>query len=80
MDLKRIALAYYYGSESTAIKFIDEANKRISEIDSSLVKPYLNDYLCSIHEVFKNKDRMHLAEACLMYSQIFQNYANTFEK
>jgi hypothetical protein len=79
MDLKRIALAYYNGSNETAQRFIIEANKRKLEIDKNLVKPYLVDHIDSLDKVFIRDDKLHLAEDALMYSQIFQNYALTFE-
>ncbi len=80
MDLKRIALAYHNNSNETAERFIVEANKRKSEIDTNLVKPYLVDHINSLDNLFKRDDKLHLAEDALMYSQIFQNYAITFEK
>jgi len=80
MDLKRIALAYHSGSNETAERFITEANKRKSEIDKNLIKPYLLKHISSLNNVFKRDDKLHLAEDALTYSQIFQNYAVTFEK
>lgn len=80
MDLKRIALAYHDGSNETAERFIVEANKRKNEIDQTQIKPYLLTHIKSLDKVFIRKDKLHLAEDALMYSQIFQNYALTFEK
>lgn len=80
MDLKRIALAFYKGSNETGERFILEANKRKDEIDTKLVKPYLISHINSLEKVFARNDKLHLAEDALMYSQIFQNYALTFEK
>lgn len=80
MDLKRVALAYHSGSDETAERFIIEANKRKAEIDEKSVKPYLLTHIESLNQVFKRSDKMHLAEDALTYSQIFQNYALTFEK
>lgn len=80
MDLKRIALAFYKGSNETGERFIIEANKRKNEIDTKLVKPYLVNHINSLEKVFGRKDKLHLAEDALMYSQIFQNYVLAFEK
>ena len=80
MDLKRIALAYHSGSNETAERFVIEANKRKSEIDLNLIKPYLLTHINSLEKVFKRSDKLHLAEDALTYSQIFQNYALAFEK
>ncbi len=80
MDLKRIALAYHSGSNETAERFIIEVNKRKSEIDQSMVKPYLIAHIKSLDNVFKREDKLHLAEDALTYSQIFQNYALVFGK
>ncbi|WKZ25708.1 MAG: hypothetical protein QY322_00115 [bacterium] len=80
MDLKRIALAFHSGSNETGERFIIEANKRKSEIDTTSVKPYLIDHINSLEKSFMYSDKLHLAEDALMYSQIFQNYAVTFEK
>jgi len=80
MDLKRVALAFYKGSNETGERFILEANKRKEEINVDLVKPYLISHINSLEKVFAREDKLHLAEDALMYSQIFQNYAITFEK
>jgi hypothetical protein len=80
MDLKRVALAYHNGSNETAERFIVEAIKRKDEIDKSQVKPYLLTHINSLDKVFMRSDKLHLAEDALTYSQIFQNYAITFEK
>ena len=61
-------------------KFIQEAKKRIDEIDRKLVKPYLNNVIDALNTSFSKTDKKHLAEDVLMYGQIFQNYAITFEK
>ena len=40
MDLLRIALGLHRGSDKMAKRFIDEAIKRIGEIDMKEIKPY----------------------------------------
>lgn len=80
MDLKRIAIAFYKGSNETGERFIIEANKRKNEIDTKLVKPYLINHINSLDKIFMRDDKLHLAEDALMYSQIFQNYALVFGK
>ena len=75
MDLKRVALGYYRGSERTAERFVAEALKRKEEIKE--VPPYLEKILTSLPQKLSQKDKSRLAEDALMYSTIFQNYVVT---
>jgi len=75
MDLKRVALGYYRGSERTAERFVAEALKRKEEIKE--VPPYLEKILISLPQKLSQKDKSRLAEDALMYSTIFQNYVVT---
>ena len=75
MDLKRVALGFYRGSDSTAKRFREEALKRAYEIDKVKVKPYLRDFLNKLPGILNHKDGERVAEDALMYSTIFQNYA-----
>ncbi len=74
MDLKRVALGYYRGSENMARRFTEEAIKRKEEIKMSEVKPYLKKFINSLPEMLSQKDKQKLAEDALTYSVIFQNY------
>ena len=72
MDLKRVALGYFRGSNSMAEKFFQEALKRRDEIDNQKLKPYLAKFLNDM-ENLKNEKREKAAEDALFYSTIFQN-------
>ena len=74
MDLKRVALGYFRGSNVMADKFYLEALKRRNEIDSKNLKPYLNIYLNKLDKLDK-KEKKRAAEDALLYSTIFQNAA-----
>jgi hypothetical protein len=72
MDLKRVALGYFRGSNSMAERFFQEALKRRDEIDNQKLKPYLAKFLNDM-ENLKNEKREKAAEDALFYSTIFQN-------
>ena len=75
MDLKRVAIGFYKGSDKTAKRFSEEALKRSDEIDKQKVKSYLRNFLDKLPNVLNQKDKKKVAEDALMYSTIFQNYA-----
>lgn len=75
MDLKRAALGYHQGSNKTAERFLEEAMKRKSEIETKNLKPYLIKCLRKVSVLTKEKDSSKIAENALMYSTIFQNAA-----
>lgn len=75
MDLKRVALGYYRGSEIMAARFAEEAKRRKEELQSVNLKPYLKNLLSRMDNVLKQNDHKKLAEDCLMYSTLFQNAA-----
>lgn len=72
MDLKRIALGYYKGSDNTAKRFSQEALLRCKEING--VKPYLKTIINNMPSILSQNDKAKLAEDALMYSTICQNY------
>lgn len=74
MDLKRVALGYFKGSTLMANRFLDEALKKRSELDSQSLKPYLLKFLHDIDKLNK-EERDRAAEDALFYSTIFQNAA-----
>lgn len=75
MDLKRVALGYYRGSEVIAARFAEEARARREELQKVNLKPYVRRLLLEIDDVLKQNDHKKLAEDALMYSTLFQNAA-----
>ena len=75
LDLKRVALGYWKGSDETAGRFVEEALERKKELDKVEVKPYLRQLLDQLPQVVAQEDKKRLAEDALMYSTRFQNYA-----
>lgn len=73
MDLERVAMGYYRGSNKTAERFFEEALKRKSEIDTSSIKPYLKKLLNDFEKIKSEKEIAKRAEDALMYSTLFQN-------
>lgn len=76
LDLKRVALGYFRGSNTMAEKFFDEALKRRDEIDNKNLKPYLVKFLKDI-EKLKKEEKGKAADDALLYSTIFQNASTT---
>ena len=73
LDLKRVALGYFRGSNSMAERFFEEALRRKKEIDSRKVKPYIRNLLSNFEKIKFYRDRERQAEDALMYSTLFQN-------
>lgn len=78
MDLLRVALGYHKGSVKMAERFSEEALKRISEIQTTDVKPYFAKILSKLPSELSKKDSNRLAEDALMYSVLCRNYAKKF--
>lgn len=76
LDLKRVALGYFKGSNLMAERFFKEALKRKNEINTKNLKPYLIKSLNSI-ENLKKQDKKTAAENALFYSTLFQNASTT---
>jgi len=74
MDLKRVAVGYFRGSNTMAEKFYLEALKRRNELDKNDLKPYLAIFLNRLDKLNKEK-KDKAAEDALLYSTIFQNAA-----
>ncbi|MEK7168808.1 MAG: hypothetical protein AAB778_02245 [Patescibacteria group bacterium] len=72
MDLKRVAIGYFRGSDAMAERFYLEALKRRDELDSKDLKPYLNIYLNKLDSLNK-EEKKKAADNALLYSTIFQN-------
>ncbi len=74
LDLKRVALGYYRGSDKMAKRFCEEAMKRKDEINYSEVKPYIQNLLNSMDLQLNHEDKSKVAEDSLLLSILFQNY------
>lgn len=74
LDLKRVAVAYFRGSNKMAEKFYVEALKRRNELDNKDLKPYLTIFLNKL-DTLNKEDKNKAAEDALLYSTIFQNAA-----
>jgi len=74
LDLKRVALGYFRGSDNMAERFFDEALRRRDELDDKDLKPYLVNFLNKLENLKKEK-KDKAAEDALLYSTIFQNAA-----
>lgn len=74
LDLKRVALGYYRGSNVMADKFLGEALKRRDEINKNELNPYLIKLLNQIPDI-KQEDKSKAADDALLYSTLFQNAA-----
>lgn len=73
MDLKRAALGYYRNSLAAADRFAAEALKRMDEVNTKGLKPYLKAILLKARAALNERDREKLAEDALMYSTLLQN-------
>lgn len=73
LDLKRMALGYFRGSDDMAKRFLQEAVTREKEIDRKLVKPYVRTILDRVESIGHKKNKLDIAENALMYSTLLQN-------
>ncbi len=73
MDLKRVALGYERNSNAMALKFSQEAQRRIRNLDHSYLKPYVKKLLLNLENVLLQEDTQKVAEDALMYSTLLQN-------
>ncbi len=75
MDLKRVALGLHRGSFKMAERFKKEALKRGEEIEGSGIHDvYLTKLVADSRTALMSTDE-RVAEDALMYSVLFQNYA-----
>jgi len=74
LDLKRVAIGYFRGSNIMADKFYEEALKRRKELDNKNLKPYLVNVLNKLDNL-KKQQKIRVAEDALLYSTILQNAA-----
>lgn len=75
MDLKRVSLGLQRGSLTMAQRFAKEALERKREINRKMVDPYIVRLLTEMEKKIKNLKSERVAEDILMYSVLFQNYA-----
>lgn len=76
-DLYRVAESSHRGSQKVAEVFIKEALKTKEEVDIETVKPYVKVLLQKLEDTLYQSDQKQKAEDALMYSTLFQNYAQT---
>ncbi len=67
MDLKRVALGLHSKSYKTANRFLVEAMKRKTEVNSEELLPYMKTVLKHVDATIEDED-------ALMYSTRIQNY------
>ncbi len=78
MDLKRVALGYHRGSDTMAKRFAQEALKRIEQIDSSTLEPYMKAVLQQTKDLLTQTNTVKMSEDSLMYSTLLQNYCQKY--
>lgn len=66
-DLKRVALGLHRGSNTMALRFLNEALKRRDEVEQKNLEPYIKKLLSTL-------DSSIDSENALMYSTLIQNY------
>ena len=74
LDLRRISQLIQRGSNAAVDRFIIEAIKHCRGIDKSAIPPYLRTILLKVETVLLKKDAERLAEDCLTFGTILQNY------
>ena len=74
LDLKRVAILYFNGSEKSAQRFSDEVLKRAAEIDRDEIPQYIDEALKKVKVILEQKEKSDKAKNALIYSTIFQNY------
>lgn len=72
MDMKRVALGYFRGSNSMAEIFFKQGLKRKNELNYKDIKPYLVVLLNKMESI-QGEESGKAAEDALLYSTIFQN-------
>ncbi len=74
MDLKRVAVGLNRGSLGMALRFKQEALKRSQELENEDLEPYLVKILSKTKLILSSESE-RVAEDALMYSTLFQNFA-----
>jgi hypothetical protein len=78
MDLLRVAIGYHRGSVKMAARFVEEANKRINEVDQAKIKPYFKKILSNLPLALSQESKQDVAEDALMYHTLCKNYAKHY--
>lgn len=73
-DLKRVAMSLYRNSPSVARRFLREALSRKSETKNLFLPPYLQKIIREMENSLADISSPRVAEDCLMYSTLIQNY------
>ncbi len=74
-DLYRVAILLNRGSQTGAERFRTESDKRLSEIQTDGLKPYLKKIISQVKSMNRHPDLdPYLADDYLMYSIQLQNY------
>ena len=73
LDLKRVAISYFKGSDKVAERFLKEAFLRRDEVQENKIKKYLVKLLDDLDNFKCEKDKKKVAEDALMYSKLFEN-------
>ncbi|MBI3486240.1 hypothetical protein HY025_04875 [Candidatus Daviesbacteria bacterium] len=79
MDLKRVALGLQRGSLKMAKRFKEEALEREKELEKQELNDYLKKLVKKSKRILLGKDEK-MAEDALMYSTLFQNFAQKYFK
>lgn len=79
MDLKRVALGLHRGSFKMAQRFKEEALKREKELEQQRINSYLQILLKNSKKIFLSNDK-RVAEDALMFSILFQNFAQKIKQ
>lgn len=74
MDLKRVALGLHRGSLSMAERFKTEALQREAELEQLDISNYLKKIITGSRQALLSNSPQS-SEDVLMYSTLFQNYA-----
>ena len=74
-DLKRVALGFHRHSYKMAAQFFQEALQRKNEIVLSHLPNYVASILQKIECIRLENNPDRIAEDCLMYSTLLQNFA-----
>ena len=75
LDLKRVAVGYWRGSDKMAERFALEAFNHKKELEGYNLRPYLKKLLADIDRMLAQGKPKEVAEDALMYSTLFQNAA-----
>lgn len=73
-DLFRIATFKQRGADTLAIRFLNEAKRWAEPLSKSPLKPYIQKIVNTVCSIKDEDLTLDLAEDCLMYGVLLQNY------